>query len=142
MTHKISVVKFCRDGSHGYVVLDVGRSQAKSVERGQHREMMRGLKSRLKSVPHTMYVRSMLRSDNTFGVLSPETMGMSGSMHQRDLVIAEERIERRRREEEEEEGGEEEEEEEKSTAEGVRRNEGHVGKKTKEEEEDLDIAEW
>ena len=102
--------------------------------------MMRGLKSRLKSVPHTMYVRSMLRSDNTFGVLSPETMGMSGSMHQRDLVIAEERIERRRREEEEEEG--EEEEEEKSTAEGVRRNEGHVGKKTKEEEEDLDIAEW
>jgi len=73
------------DGSHGYVILDVGRSHARAHERTQHRQMMKKLKSQLRAVPHTMYVRSMLRSDNTFGQLSPSETMSTGSLHERDM---------------------------------------------------------
>tara|TARA_B100000780_G_C21051167_1_gene422164 strand:+ start:195 stop:1160 length:966 start_codon:yes stop_codon:yes gene_type:complete len=88
------------DGSHGYVILDVGRSQSRNHERTKHRNMMKKLKSALRAVPHTMYVRSCLRSNNTFGALSPEFEDRSGiSHHERDVNKFNERDDRGMREE-------------------------------------------
>jgi D-3-phosphoglycerate dehydrogenase len=76
------------DGSHGYCILDVERSHGKNHERAQHRALLKELKTKLRAVPHTMYVRSMLRSNNTFGGLSPEHQKVvSSSYHERDIKI-------------------------------------------------------
>ena len=77
------------DGSHGYCILDVERSQGRNHERAKHRQLLKDLKSKLRAVPHTMYVRSMLRSSKTFGGLSPEANVVSSSYHDRDLQVAE-----------------------------------------------------
>jgi D-3-phosphoglycerate dehydrogenase len=73
------------DGSHGYCIFDVERSQGRNHERARHRQLLKDLKSKLRAVPHTMYVKSMLRSNKTFGGLSPDQTTLTSSYHESDL---------------------------------------------------------
>lgn len=79
------------DGEHGYAILDVerapeetsacandngdGAARKKAAERSR---VIQSLKAQLRTVPHTMYVKSLLRSDGTWGGLSAlEDYGVS-----------------------------------------------------------------